>query len=163
MKIILDTSAILSLASGDILETVIESIDCIVPTRVEEELRGISQNNTSLGSIAKSVLEFVGRDILVLKPSSLSFEGEIECAYLAKEQKNVLFVITDDTKAIKKIQNISKKEVRFSTLLLFALIQKRKINREQAFTILEKMRVQRDWKNNIIYEQAKILLESVSI
>ncbi len=59
MRIVLDTSAILSLAMGGILEIVVNQKDCCIPLRVEEELKGLATNNDFLGKVARYSLEFV--------------------------------------------------------------------------------------------------------
>ncbi|MBI4919030.1 hypothetical protein HY837_03810 [archaeon] len=71
-------------------------------------------------------------------------------------------MITDDTVALEKLEKICKKKVRFSTMLIYALIIKKKLTKKQALSILERMRVKRNWKDNVIFEQAKILLENIN-
>lgn len=161
MKIVLDTSALMSLAAGGILEIVAESIDCVVPERVQAELQGIGKNNDFEGNIAKNIFELLGKEIEVLEAYKKSAEGEIECAYLANEIDEVEFLITDDTRALERLEKICKKSIRFSPLILYALCLKKKLTKVQALNVLERMRVKRNWKDNIIFEQAALLLEEL--
>lgn len=92
MKIVFDTSALMSLAAGNILDLVVESIDCIIPKRVEAELKGLSKNKDFEGNLAKNILSFLGKEIKVLEAYKSSNEGEMECAYLANELEDVEFL-----------------------------------------------------------------------
>ena len=161
MKVITDTSALLSLAAGDILDLTLESIGCIIPVRVKEEVKGISRNNTFEGNLAKKVFAYIDQEIVVIETNKSSPDGEIECAYLANQIKDAELVITDDTNAIEKLEKICDTKIRFSTIILYALYLKGRINKDRARIVLERMRVKRDWKDNIIYEQAILLLDSL--
>lgn len=161
MKIITDTSALLSLAAGDILDLVLENIDCIIPSRVKEEVKGISLNNTFEGNLAKKVLSYIDKEIAVIETYQSSNEGEVECVYLAHQIQDAELVITDDTKALEKLEKICNTKIRFSTIILYALYLQGKITKDRARVVLERMRVKRDWKDNIIFEQAVLLLNSL--
>lgn len=161
MKIVLDTSALLSLAAGNVLGLITENIDCVIPKRVESELSGISKNNNFEGNLAKEIMSFIGKEISALQAYKSSKEGELECAYLANELKDVEFLITDDTMALEKLEKLCEKKVRFSTIIVYALYLKRKITKKQGLDIIERMRVKRNWKDNILFEQAKLLWEEL--
>ena len=132
-----------------------------IPPRVKEEVKGISLNNTFEGNLAKKVLSHIDKEIVVIETYKSSNEGEVECAYLANQIKDVELVITDDTKALERLEKICDTKIRFSTIILYALFLKRRITKERARAILERMRVKRDWKDNIIFEQAILLLNSL--
>ncbi|HLC20117.1 MAG TPA: hypothetical protein VJK72_04305 [Candidatus Nanoarchaeia archaeon] len=159
MKIVLDTSALMSLAAGRCLDLVVGSLECVIPERVREELVGLSRNNDFEGNLAKHILDHLDKEIVVHPSYKQSKQGEIECAYLANDLNGAEFLVTDDTLALEKLEKICTKNVRFSTLLIYALCLKDKITKLQAFEILERMRVKRNWKDNVIYEQALLLLE----
>lgn len=161
MRIVLDTSALMSLAAGNILDLTTSSLECIVPERVHAEVLGLSKNNDFEGKLARTILEYIGKEIIIIRSYKSSQEGEIECAYLANELGDVEFIITDDTIAIEKIEKICKKKVRFSPMILYALCLKNKLNKKQAMDTLERMRVKRNWKDNIIFEQAKLLIQNI--
>lgn len=161
MRIVLDTSALMSLAAGNILELVVDSIDCVVPERVRAELQGLSKNNDFEGNLARLILDFLWKEIKVLDAYKNATDGEIECAYLANELEDVDLLITDDTSALEQLEKLCKKSVRFSPLILYSLYLKKKLTKTQAITILERMRVKRNWKDNIIFEQAMLLLEDL--
>ena len=71
MRIVLDTSALMSLTAGGILDLVAESIDCVVPGRVKAEIQGLSRNNDFDGNLAKTINEFLGNGIEVLEKEYL--------------------------------------------------------------------------------------------
>ena len=155
MRIVIDTSALLSLESGNILETAVENFNFVIPVRIKEELIGLSKKNNFEGNLAKKVLNYVEKEINVVETSKRFDDGELEAAYLAKETIDIEFIISDDIKAIERIKNISKKEIRFSTMIVYALCLKEIIPLDQGWKIIEKMAVKRVWKNNLIFESAK--------
>lgn len=155
MKIVIDTSALLSLESGNILETAVENFNFVIPVRIKEELIGLGRDNNFEGNLAKKVLDYVEKEINVVETSKRFDDGELEAAYLAKETIDIEFIISDDIKAIEKIKNISKKEIRFSTMIVYALCLKEIITFDQGWKIIEKMAVKRVWKDNLIFESAK--------
>jgi len=157
MKIVIDTSALLSLEAGNILEVAIENFNFVIPLRIKEELVGLSKENNFEGNLAKKVLNYVEKEINVVEISKRFDDGELEAAYLAKETMDTEFIISDDIKAIEKIKNISKKEIRFSTMIVYALCLKGLITFDQGWKIIEKMAVKRVWKDNLIFESAKLI------
>ena len=156
MKIVIDTSALLSLEAGNILEIAIENFNFVIPLRIKEELVGLSKENNFEGNLAKKVLDYVEKEINVVETSKRFDDGELEAAYLAKETMDTEFIISDDIKAIEKIKNISKK-IRFSTMIVYALCLKGLITFDQGWKIIEKMAVKRVWKDNLIFESAKLI------
>ncbi|HLC85317.1 MAG TPA: hypothetical protein VJH22_06000 [Candidatus Nanoarchaeia archaeon] len=137
MRIVLDTSALMSLAAGDVLDLAIESMDCIVPERVRAEIQGLSKNNDFEGNLAKRILDLFGNGIEILTSYKTSIEGEIECAYLANELDDVEFLITDDTLALESLEKTCRKSIRFSPMILYALCLKNKLTKKQALQSLE--------------------------
>lgn len=159
MKIVLDTSALISLAAGGVLELTVSSIDCIIPERVKNELLGLSRNRDNEGNLAREILSY--REIQVISASKKALRGEIECAYLTNDQVDVEFLISDDVVALQELEKICKKNIRFSTIIVYAFFLKGKITKKQGLQIIERMRVQRNWKDNLIYEQAMVLWGSL--
>jgi len=157
MRIIFDTSALMSLTAGNILDLVVESFNCVIPSRVEAEIKGLSKNNTYEGNLAKKIFEYVNNEITVIEAYKKSKEGELECAYLANELEDAEFLITDDIASLKKLVKKCKKDVRFSTTLIYALCLKEKITKKQGKKIIEKISTKRNWKNNLIFEQSQEL------
>jgi rRNA-processing protein FCF1 len=161
MKIIFDTSALLSLAAGEIIEKTIKHLPCIIPERVAAELKGLARNNDFEGNLAKEILIYTGKDIEIRQAHKTSLEGEIECAYLAQHNKDIEFLITDDITALPQLQKLCTKQIHFSPIIVYTLYVKKKITKKQAHHILERMRVKRNWKDNFIFTQAKLLLEEL--
>ncbi len=159
MRIVIDTSGLLSLAAGNILELATQFFDFIIPARVKQELDGISKNNDFEANLAKNILSYINDKIKIIDAYKISQQGELGCAYLANELDDVEFLITDDTKILKKLEKISKKEVNFSVLIVYTLYLSGKISKEHGWRVIERMSVKRNWKDNVIFNQAKILWE----
>jgi len=147
----------MSLTAGNVLDLVIEKFECIVPPRVREELEFLSQNHNSDGNLAKFILQFIGEKIKVLSTVNRNREGEIECAYLANELSDVAFIISDDTAAIKRLNEIIEKKLIFSTAIVYALYVNKEISLNQSKNIIKMMQLKRNWSDNLIFEDAKLL------
>ena len=158
MKIAVDTSALLSLEAGNILETAVEKLNLVISQRIKEELTGLSKNNDFEGNLAKNIL---GYGIKAIAASKRFDEGELEVAYLAKEASDIEFIISDDVSAIKKMEKISDKPIRFSTMIVYALCLKGIRTFDQGWKIIERMAVKRDWKDNLIFESAKLMWDGL--
>jgi len=159
MKIAIDTSALLSLEAGGILETAVEKLNLVISRRIKEELTGLSKNNDFEGNLAKNIL---GYEIAVIDSSKRFDDGELEVAYLAKETSDIEFIISDDISAMKKMEKISDKPIRFSTMIVYALCLKGIKTFDQGWKIIERMAVKRDWKDNLIFESAKLMWDKSS-
>ena len=157
MKIVADTSALLSLEAGGILEISVEKLDFVISPRIKEEIIGLSKNSDFEGNLAKNVLGYVDNDIKVIEPSKRFDDGELEIAYLAKEKDDIEFIISDDIGARERIEKIGNKPMRFSTMIVYALCIKGIKTFDQGWRIIERMAVKRDWKDNLIFESAKLM------
>ena len=157
MKIVVDTSALLSLEAGGILEIAAEKLDFVISPRIMGEITGLSKNNDFEGNLAKKVLGYLDNEIKIMETSKRFEDGELEIAYLAKEKEDIEFIITDDIEAIGKMEKISNKPIRFSTMIVYALCLKGIKTFEQGWKIIERMAVKRAWKDNLIFENAKLM------
>ena len=154
MRIVFDTSALLSLAAGGILELVAEHVYCVIPTKVEEELLRISLRSTFEGNLAKQVLVHIGEEIEIIS-TSWEYDGETACARLAQSLQDVAFLVTDDTLAVSRIQKLCDKSLLFSPHIVHMLYVFGILTQQQAISVLERMCIKRDWKHNILYVQAQ--------
>ncbi len=161
MNVVFDTSALMSLAAGKVLELAVLHCDALIPERVKSEVIGISQNINFEGNLAKDVLNYIEHEIQVIPSTKTSLRGEIECAHIANEIEEVDFLITDDIAALQELEKLCIKSVRFSTIIVYALFLKGAITKKHGLQIIERMRVQRNWKDNLIYEQAIILWDKL--
>ena len=59
--------------------------------------------------------------------------------------------------AREKIEKITDKQIRFSTMIVYALCLKGIKTFDQGWKIIERMAVKRDWKINLIFESAKLM------
>lgn len=67
----------------------------------------------------------------------------------------------DDLKAIQRLQDKTDTKIELSVFLIFTLVYANILSKEDAWKIIEKMKLERDWQNNIIYETAKELWSSL--
>jgi len=159
-KFLFDTSALLSLQLGGLLNVLVRKITVVITYSVLEELHEFSKHDDRNGRAAKSIIKLKNK--FELRKSSAKHkikylqETDNELYTLSKEE--YLNLITDDTKIHAHCRDI---EIYFSTFFLFYLIGSGKLNKSQALASLEKMRNLRNWQNNIIYLQTKEDLDKV--
>lgn len=162
--IVADTSALLSLASGNALDLFLKEFDVAVTETVVEELEELSQGNDRTAKNAERALNskdlFPTHDIEGPKPISGGIDdGEASCAVLA-ENEDADFLITDDLRALPEIENlVGKEKVAISPIVLKALVERGSIDKDIALEKLERMSEERDWLHRPIYRRAKKLFE----
>ncbi|MBW2975439.1 hypothetical protein KY366_06995 [Candidatus Woesearchaeota archaeon] len=148
---IFDTSALISLASIDLLKRVVNFSSITTTDAVMQELNDFSKHKDDYGNISKKVL------ILKNKFLIRSAEAKEEIRYL-EDTDNELFnlskntnipLITDDHKIVHHTEK--KIEVYFSTFFLIAFVAAGLISKKEALEMLERLRDIRNWQSNIIY------------
>ena len=158
---VFDTSALISLASIDLIENIIKHFNVISTESVIKELDDFSKFEDRFGNASKEVLKyknnFTIKSAKIIKKIEFIEETDNELFNLALKEKIVL--ITDDT----KISYHTRKDIEtnFSTFFLGFLIGTKTISKEDAIDKLEKLRDLRSWKNNIIYLTTKKELEDL--
>jgi len=158
--IIADTSALITLASTDVLKLVLEEFDVQTSKLVIEELEDTSEYNDSHGDAAQTILDRL--DEIETHPidgeltSSRVDPGEGSCTLLTKEI-DADFLITDDLRALSELQTVSDAKVAISPIVLKALVQRDVITQEEALETLEELAEQRNWLGAPIYRRARKL------
>lgn len=161
--ILADTSALVTLASIDILSIVLQEYDVHTTETVRQELEETSRYNDVHGDAAHHVLDHVD-NITVHQPverrlqSSRIDQGEASCALLSREL-DADFLITDDFRALPEIQPIADAKVAISPILLKALVKRGVLNRDEALDKLDQIADNRDWLGAPIYRRAVQLFE----
>lgn len=149
---ILDTSALLSLHAGGILETVLES-SVRSTASVEQELHAFAQHTDTLGQLAKNILTLpiTFEEVLIKGSIHHVSKTDNDLVILTQQTKGIL--ITDDAKIARHTDtNI---QIFFSPFFLSKFVKQKRLTNEKAIEILEKMRIIRNWQTNIIYLTAK--------
>lgn len=160
--IVADTSALISIASVDLLNTLLTEFNVHTTETVIKELEDTSEYNDSHGKTANHVLDHI--DKMTVRHSGESFQssrvdqGESSCALLTQEI-DAEFLITDDLRALPELQNLTDANVAISPIVLKALVKRDVLEQEEALQKLDELAEQRDWLGAPIYRRAKNLFE----
>lgn len=162
--IVADTSALVSLASGSVLELFLEEFDIAVSGKVMRELKELAGGMNRSSENAREIL--ANKENLTVHttqeegPTSSTIDaGEASCVLLVRKLDADL-MITDDYRALPEIERIlGKDRVAISPIVLKALVKREVLNREEAVEKLEKISKNRDWLHRPIYRKARELLE----
>lgn len=155
--IIVDTSALISLTSVDLFDTVLTEFDVYTTDLVVDELEDTAEHNDNHGEAAQTVLDRL--DEIEAHPidgeftSSRVDQGEGSCALLTKKI-DVEFLITDDLRALPELQTVSDAKVAISPIVLKAFVQRDVLDHKEALEKLDELAEQRDWLGAPIYRRA---------
>ena len=159
--IVADTSALVTLATAESIETVLEEFEVHTTETVVSELRKTSEHRDIHGDAAERVLEFSDR-IVIHETEDTSFEssrvdeGEASCAVLTR-RKEAEFLITDDLRALPELQKLVDAKVAISPIVLKALVKRGVLGSDEAEEMVELIAEKRDWFGAPIYRRAKRL------
>ena len=159
--LVTDTSALVSLATIDLLPTVLAEFDVHTTETVMAELEGTAEYDDPAGDAARRVLRH--REHLTVHTvddprfeSSRIDVGEGSCAVLARDEA-VDFLLTDDLRALPELQSLVAVRVPIPPIVLKALVNRGAITRCEARTKLEEMADAGDWLEAPIYRRAQQL------
>ncbi len=161
--IVVDTSALITIASINLLDDVLAEYDIYTTETVIQELEETAEYEDIHGEAAQDVLDRVDR-IEVYNTSESEFwssridEGEGTTVTLANETQ-ADFLITDDLRALPELQTVAESKVVISPILLKALVKRDVLEQAEALRKLEEAAENRDWLESPIYEKAKNLFE----
>ena len=160
--IVADTSALLSLASIDLLETFLSEFDVHTTDTVIQELEETASYDDRHGDAAHTVLNNSDGIPTHSAPepftSSRVDRGEGSCATLANSE-GAEFLITDDLRALPELQTVTDAQVAISPIVLKALVQRGVLEQDEAVEKLDELAGQRDWLGAPIYRRARSLLD----
>ena len=148
-----DTASLISLGHTGLIDSIVEHFKIVVTTGIIEELKGISRYIDEDAKAAKKWLDV--SDHFTIIDVEKKKCGEDELFDICK--KDNAFLITDDIKAIKRFQNEIK--CYYSIHIVYMLYGKGIISRERAILSIEKMRIGRSWKSNVIAATARTLFK----
>lgn len=160
---ILDTSALISLGSINILEQVLKLFLITTTNSVIKELDEFAKYDDKYGKIAKNVLKlkskFTIESCKITESIKYIEPTDNELYNLAIKKKFPL--ITDETKLVHHSRN--KIEVYFTSIFLVILTEAGYFTKMEALSKLEELRDIRNWRNNIIYLITKSELEKLNL
>mgnify|MGYP001558699793 CR=1 FL=1 len=158
---ILDTSALISLESINILERVSQLFTVTTTNSVIKELEEFAKYDDKYGKIAKNVLKLKNRftiESCEIKESIKYIESTDNELYNLSIKKK-LPLVTDETKFVHHTRH--KIEVYFTTVFLLMLTEAKYFTKKEALNKLEELRNIRNWRNNIIFLTSKEELEKL--
>ncbi|WP_101296525.1 hypothetical protein [Halegenticoccus soli] len=161
--IVADTSALISLATADVLRLVLEEFDVHTTETVVTELEDTAEHTDVHGEAAETVLELLDQ-ITIHGSQEQSFEssridrGEGSCSRLS-QGLDAEFLLTDDLRALPELQILTDARVAISPIVLRALVKRGVFTNEDAVAILERVAERRDWHDAPIYRRALDLFE----
>lgn len=161
--LVVDTSAFISLAVGNVLETVTSEFDIVTTEAVVDELEETAEYDDRHGTAARNALRLV-EDLGVIDVSGEAFvtsridSGEASCVAAVREV-DAAFLITDDYRALPELRELVAVDVALSPIVLRALVNRGALREEEAKTAFEMIAQGRDWLEAPIYRYARQLFE----
>jgi predicted nucleic acid-binding protein len=167
-RIVFDTSALISLALGDVLELAIEQYEPIISLVVLDELKETAKYDDGAGQAAEMVLgrsealniEKVPNENYRELITSRIDEGEASCIPLARREDHEAF-ITDDFSAAHQLRTYSRKynfDLGLSAVLLKALNIRGELSQEEMESTFDRIARKRGWLGQAIYKYGKDIL-----
>lgn len=157
-----DTSSLISLASIQLLDTVLQEFDVHTTETVVEELEETSEYEDRHGEAADTVLQQMDQiTVHQVKGEFTSSRvdlGEGSCALLTKEI-DAEFLITDDLQALPELQTAADAKAAISPIVLKALVQRNELEKAEALDKVEELAENRSWLESPIYRRAQQLLQ----
>ena len=169
-----DTSALISLSVGKILEFCLELFDIVIPTTVHEELKDISGYKDEHAQAAISVLKLISESkIKVLKidedkaildivgRNSKLDRGEVETLFLAKTISSRM-MITDDFRSLEGLKlHSGDVKIHLSIYPIARLVVQGTISKKKAEETLEKIADERSWEGAALFRFAKKYIDEL--
>lgn len=159
--LVVDTSALVSLAITDSHDDLLAEFDVHTTGQVVAELRTTAEYDDAHGNGAAAVAGVLD-DLATHDVESRSFEsariddGEASCVRLCRSL-DPDFLVTDDLRALPELQSLVEARVALSPIVLRALVKRGRIDDTTARTRLEELAETRDWLGAPIYRRARRL------
>lgn len=161
--LILDTSALVSLAIADSYDDLIAEFDVHTTDRVQSKLRATADYEDVHGNGAVTVLDRSDQlsvhevDVETFESSRID-AGEGSCVALCGAL-DPDFLVTDDLRALPELQALVETQVAISPIVLRALVERGRIENDTARKRLEALAEGRDWLEAPIYRRAAKLFD----
>jgi predicted nucleic acid-binding protein len=164
--LVVDTSAFVSLATGELVARLVEEFDVHTTGAVVDELSETAAYDDPHGRAAARVLD-VEPDLTVAAvsderasrvESSRIDRGEGSCVVLAREIEPAFF-LTDDFRALPELGRLVDADVTLSPVVLRAFVERGVLSETEAAARLDRIAETRDWLETPIYERGQDLLD----
>lgn len=166
-KVVVDSSALISLAHGGVLPIVLQEFQLIISQWVLAKLEATARFNDLDGRAAQRVLAH--RELLtIFDVSESDFEeylgrkvhvGEASCVALARHAEAF---ICDDFDALPYLELRCRKlgmVIGLCSVLIQALVIRGKLTKDEARAVFERIAEKRGWLGRSLYEHGKKFLE----
>jgi predicted nucleic acid-binding protein len=161
--LVADTSALASLAAGEVLELALAEFDVHTTETVVAELEETAGYDDEHGAAASRAVDCLDH-VTIHEVSDPSFaasrvdHGEGSCVQLARDG-DATFLLTDDLRALPELQALTDADVAISPIALRALVKQGVLSNDEASERLDRIAETRDWLGAPIYRRAQHLLE----
>ncbi len=174
IRVVMDTSSLVSLGMIGFLEKSLKMIEIIIPKMVVNELKEISKYSDKEGKSAEEALKLVKNDRIktikikgTKKVSNLLCsdvnKGEAECFVCCIEQK-IRTLIMDDVDAAYKLEGLAIAEnikMKISVAVIIELMKKKIITKKQTVSGIRDMIKTREWEGGILEVLSKRYLNNI--
>ena len=163
-----DTSALISLTVGGVIEKCLKISRIVIPKIVQTELKDMSAFKDNHGKASIRTIDLISKkhiEVMKVKNSKKVEElisghsridsGEAEALVLSQEN-SIPIMITDDFKSLADLKKVSGDvEIHLSVYLLSRLVIEKIVSISQAQAALDKIAKGRTWESAAIYHLAK--------
>lgn len=175
MKVVADTSSLLSMEIMDILDETLSITEIYITNIVEDELKEIASYGDEKSYVAKRILKLVKsekikcvyiKNEVFSKYISRSVDaGEASCLALCISD-NIPFLITDDADAMYSLGRTAMQKgikIRICVAVLMELVKSGKISKSVAKEKLEELIKKRGWEGGVLEVLVKRYMEENDI
>ena len=158
---VFDTSALISIGAIKAMDEILKLAEIVITLSVINELEEFAKHDDEYGRASKEVLKYQEK-FIVKKADIKESIGYIQATdnELYNLSKKLSFsLITDDIKFSRHVDG--KIGTQFSTFFLTLLVSSKRLSKQKALELLEKLRNIRNWRDNIIYLATKDELEKL--
>ncbi|MCZ6678674.1 MAG: hypothetical protein O7E52_15685 [Candidatus Poribacteria bacterium] len=169
-KVIADTSSLISLGTGRILEESLTVIEIFLPEEVKSELESVAIFEDVHGQAANEALCLIGAGKIHVLSIASATEVDTIChqnrridrgeaaAILLAEQERIDIILSDDFKALSQMARITDKRIYLSVYALSRLVEENLIALKDAEISLNTIAAHRNWIGRSIFDLAKKLI-----
>lgn len=171
MKVVMDTSSLISLEIIGALEKSLEIVDVNISKTVVDELKETAKYKDQEGKAAKKVLKLAEKEnIKVIEIKNQQHvenllsrsvnRGEAECLVCCLENK-ISKLIMDDIDAAYSLEGMAianNVEIRISLAVLMELYFQKKIDKKKLKYFVKKLVETREWEGGALRVLSKVLI-----
>lgn len=135
------------------MDLINENYTILITASIKRELQEIAERNDEEAHAARTWLKYSSGFFVESAKKKKTAEDELFEICKRKE----IPLVTDDIKAVKKFEDVIT--CFFSIHIIYLLYKKKLISKEKAILSIERMKTERDWKQNLIAVTAKSLFD----